>query len=77
MGGKVSAILQYAKGGQPQPINHYIRYVEVAPDGTKMISETLLPPESGINQDLVIRGVCSGFECASSEEEVLRSEGLL
>lgn len=32
---KVSAILQYAKGGQPQPIKHYIRYVEVAPDGTK------------------------------------------
>lgn len=75
---KVSAILQYAKGGQPQPIKHYIRYVEIAPDGTKkIIKETLLPPDSGINEDLEICGIPSGFPCASSEEEVLKREGLL
>lgn len=74
----VSAILQYAKGGQPQPIRHYIRYVEVAADGTKKIAkETLLPPDSGINEDLEIQCVLSGFKCAHSEEEVLRKEGLL
>lgn len=74
----VSAILQYAKGGQPQPIKHCFRYVEVTTDGTKKITRgTLLPPDSGINEDLEILGIPSGFPCASSEEEVLKSEGLL
>lgn len=74
----VSAIMQYAKGEQAQPLKHYFRYVEVATDGTKKITnETLLPPDSGINEDLEILKIPSGFPCASSEEEVLKSEGLL
>ena len=52
--------------------------MEVAADGTKKIAkETLLPPDSGINEDLEIQCVLSGFKCAHSEEEVLRKEGLL
>lgn len=43
----------------------------------KIIKETLLPPDSGINEDLEICGIPSGFPCASSEEEVLKREGLL
>lgn len=77
-GSKVSAILQYAKGGQPQPVKHYIREIEVAPDGTKKIlKETLLSPDCGINEDLEIICHFSGFKCAHSEDEVLRREGLL
>lgn len=73
---KVSAIMQFVKGGQPQQTIHYIRMVEYKPDGSKEIMEETPCPCVDMDLEIVYIGN-GGVGLAHSEEEVRQREGLL